>query len=152
MQESNIEIVNKELEKNLGLVDESFEAFNKHDLDKFVDFYDKAALYYSPSRSEPLKGREVIREEFDRVMFTSFPDMKMETIRVFGQDDWLCTEVILKGTHTGPIPGPTGEAIPPTNKSISVPMCLVIKFKDGKIIEVHEYMDQLGFLAQLGLQ
>ncbi|HDZ19108.1 hypothetical protein LCGC14_2887810 [marine sediment metagenome] len=152
MQDSNIEIVDKKLEKNLSLVDQVLEAFNKHDLEQFMDFYDESALYYRPTQIEPLKGREAIREGFEQMMFTSFPDMKIEKIRAFGQDDWLCIQAILLGTHTGPLPGPTGEEIPPTNKSIRVPMCLVIKVKDGKFTEAHEYIDQLGFLAQLGLQ
>ncbi|MHA2009404.1 MAG: ester cyclase [Promethearchaeota archaeon] len=137
---------------NLRIVDRAFEAFNKHSVDDFMDFYADSAVYNSLSRGEPLEGREVIREEFARVMFTSFPDIKIEKINAFGQDDWLCTEVILKGTHTGPMPGPTGEAIPATNKSIRVPMCLVFKIKDGKFIEIREYMDQLGLISQLGLQ
>ncbi|MFW9897600.1 MAG: ester cyclase [Candidatus Thorarchaeota archaeon] len=146
MLETDIQVLD-----NLRLVDQLIEAFNKHDLDQFMDFYDESALYYAPTQAEPLKGRDAIRVGFES-FFSAFPDVKIEKIRAFGQDDWSCTEVILTGTHTGPLMSPNNETIPATNKPIRVPMCLVINVKDGKMIELRDYNDQRGFLAQLGLQ
>ncbi|MHA1885197.1 MAG: ester cyclase [Promethearchaeota archaeon] len=147
MLESDSAILN-----NLRVVDGFLESFNRHDLDEFIELLAESAVYYQPGIGEPLRGREAIREEFARVLFTSFPDIKLEKVRSFGQDEWVSLEFVLYGTHTGPIPSPAGGEIPATGKSIRVPMCLVARIYDGKITELHDYHDQLGFLAQLGLQ
>ena len=43
-----------------------------------------------------------------------------------------------------------GYIIPPTNKSIDIPICLVNKIIDDKIQETYEYTDQMSYLQQLG--
>ncbi len=75
--------------------------------------------------------------------------------RAFGQDDWVCTELTSTGTNTGPFQGPEGpggETMPATHKPVRVPFCLVLKAEGGKFTEVHQYVDRLGQLTQLGLK
>jgi len=55
------------------------------------------------------------------------------------------------GTHLKPLANPAGPPIPPTNRKIRVANCSVYRVQGGKVVEVHEYFDQLGFLAQLGV-
>ncbi len=64
MLESNTQVLD-----NLRLVDKALEAFNKHDLDQFMDFYDESALYYQTTQIEPKRGREAIREDFEKINF-----------------------------------------------------------------------------------
>lgn len=115
-----------------------------------MEFYAESALHFQPNRPEPLRGYDAIREDYLKSTFIPFPDVKIEKVRAFGKGNWICIEMIMTGTHTGPL-GEGDEVIPPTNKSIRVPICIVAKVEDGKITESHEYNDQLGFLAQLGL-
>ena len=56
-----------------------------------------------------------------RAESTAFPDLHIETVRSFGQGDWVCVEWVVTGTHTGPLMGPGGETIPATNKTARVP-------------------------------
>jgi ketosteroid isomerase-like protein len=72
-------------------------------------------------------------------------------LRAFGQANWVCIEGNFTGTHTGPLEGSGAEIQPATNKAVRVPICFVAHVENGKLAEVHEYNDQLGFLAQLGL-
>ena len=116
-----------------------------------MDFYAEDAQHYQPTQIEPLRGRKAIREDYEKLTIIPFPDAHLEKIRSFGQGDLICVELLFKGTHTGPLVGPEDEEIPPTNKSVQVPICFVVKIKDGKIIEAREYTDQLGYLAQLGV-
>ncbi len=60
-------------------------------------------------------------------------------------------EYTITGTHTGPLMGPGGETIPATNKPIRIQGLTVSKFEGGEITEEHDYSDQLGMMAQLGL-
>lgn len=98
----------------------------------------------------PTTGRAA-RLEFVEGIVDSFADGVVEVQRYFGQGDWACLEVLFTGTHTGPMPGPGGTEIPPTNKSVKWPYCMVMKFKDGLVSELYEYYDQVSLLTQLGL-
>jgi len=138
-------------ENIMNLVNEALDAFNSHDVDKFINFYAKDALHYQPTQPEPLKGRTAIKEDYMNLTFNAFPDVVFEKVNIFYQNEWVCVESIFKGTHKGSLLDPEKGEIAPTNKYIEVPICFVIKMKNGKMKEVHEYNDQLGFLTQLGL-
>ena len=56
----------------------------------------------------------------------------------------------MTGTHTKPLPIPGAPPIPATNWRFRFRECLVFRLERGKIVEVHDYFDQLGFMAQLG--
>jgi predicted ester cyclase len=129
------------------MLEEVVEAFNRHDLDYVANWHAEGAVHHQPGRPEPLRGRE----DYRRSTWIPFPDFRFELERAFGQGDWLCVQGTLTGTHEGPLEGPGGETIPPTGKAIHVPICLVVRLDSGKAVEVYEYNDQLGFLAQLGL-
>jgi steroid delta-isomerase-like uncharacterized protein len=133
------------------LVREVVDAFNAHDLHRVVNWYAEDALHHQPNRQEPLRGRDEIRQDYRKATWIPFPDFRFELERAFGHREWLCLQGILTGTHDGPIEGPGGETIPPTGRSIHVPICFVVRIEDGKAAEVYEYNDQLAFLAQLGL-
>jgi steroid delta-isomerase-like uncharacterized protein len=135
----------------LKLVDDALKAFNSHDIDRFMSFYAENALHYQPTQAEPLRGLSAIKEDYMNLTFKAFPDVAFETSNVFSQGEWVCIEGIFKGTHKGPLLDAEKGEIPPTNKYVEVPICFVMKFKDDKIVEVHEYNDQLGFLKQLDL-
>jgi len=65
-------------------------------------------------------------------------------------DDGAATEVVVTGTHTGPMLSPNGE-IPPTGRRISLRSASVLQMKDGLIASEHVYLDQLEMKGQLGL-
>ena len=138
------------VDENLQKVDASIEAFNDRDLDRFVGLRAESSVRHAPPAPEPLKGRDALREYLQGFV-DAFPDGQIEKVRAFGQGDWTIVELAFTGTHTGPLPGPGGEAIPATNKPVRLPYCVVIKFEGGEVTEEHEYWDQLGFMAQLGL-
>ncbi|MEE9164474.1 MAG: ester cyclase, partial [Thermoplasmata archaeon] len=89
--------------------------------------------------------------EAAEMFVTAFPDARSKKERSFGQGDWVCQEYTITGTHTGPLKGPGGEAIPATNQPVRLRGCGVYKFEGGEITEEHDYSDSLGMMAQLGL-
>jgi predicted ester cyclase len=127
------------------------EAFNQHDLDYVASRHAEGALHHQQGRLVPLRGRDEIREDYRRSPWVPFPDFQFELERAFGQGEWLCVQETLTGTYKGPLEGPGGETIPATGRAIRVPICFVVRVDGGKAVEVYEYNDQLGFLAQLGL-
>ena len=138
------------VEENLQAVKDGFEAYNAHDWDRFFEGYAESVVTYSPDQPEPLKGLAAWREQM-QTFDTAFPDQRFEDVRTFGQGDWVCSEAIFTGTHTGPLPGPGAETIPATNKQVRNPVVFVFKIEGGKTTEQRFYFDQLTYLAQLGL-
>lgn len=134
-----------------SLLDDAIGAFNAHDLDGWMEFYAEDAVHVQPNLAEPLSGRAEIQEDYLKSTWIPFPDFRFELERAFGEDDWMCVTGILTGTHKGPLPGFGEEEVAPTNRSIRVPICLVIRFQEGQAAQVIEYNDQLGLLNQLGL-
>ena len=138
------------VEENLQKVDAMIEAFNDHDLDRFVELHAESFVHHDPALPEPLKGHRALREFFQGSV-TAFPDIQVEKERVFGQGDWVCVEFTFSGTHRGPLLGPGGEMIPATNKPVRFKDCVVLKFEGGEVTEEREYYDHLGLMTQLGL-
>lgn len=138
------------VEENIHLVEQAFTAFNEHDMEGFVSFYAENSRHYISGRSEPLiGGGEVLRDNL--AFMKTLPDVRFDKIRIFGQEDWVCLEGYVKGTHKDPLWGPEGSTVPPTGKEIQVPVCILIRLENGKAVEVREYNNQIEFLKQLGL-
>ncbi len=139
------------VEENVRLVREEVEAFNARDWDRYWEIYAESIVHYeAESPEQPVKGQAAFRES-NEALITAFPDIRVEVVRTFGQGDWVCQEAVATGTHTGPLKGPGGETIPPTNKPIRIRGCGVYKVEGGEITELRDYGDLLGMMTQLGL-
>jgi steroid delta-isomerase-like uncharacterized protein len=125
-------------------------SINAGDWETYGSFFAEDLLMVTPMLPGVSRGREA-RIQLVQGIMAPFPDGVVEVQRSFGQGDWACLEVLFTGTHTEPMPGPGGAEIPPTNKVVKLPYCMVMKFKDGLVSELYEYYDQVSLLAQLGL-
>lgn len=76
-------------------------------------------------------------------------DSKGEITNVFIGENQALLEIVWQGTQDGAFTGPTGT-LPPTNKFQKTPAAMVVRFKNGKVGEIHHYFDMLSFLTQLG--
>jgi predicted ester cyclase len=86
--------------------------------------------------------------------FSAFPynHVQNDPYKVFfAQGDWTCSIAEFTGTHKGPMMGPGGKMIPPTNKKFKVDFCTVAHWKNGKIVEEDLFYDVVGMMTQLGL-
>ena len=80
----------------------------------------------------------------------AFPDSRMEITTLIESGDHAVAEGVYSGTHTGPLATPQGE-LPPTGRTLRLPICLVFEVAAGRITSNHAYYDQMTFAAQLGL-
>jgi predicted ester cyclase len=64
--------------------------------------------------------------------------------------DVVVVEFTGRGTHTGPLVTSMGE-IPATGRSLTLKLCDVVEFKDGKVASQRTYFDTGSMMAQLGL-
>ena len=121
--------------KNIEVVKQANNAFNTIGPEAFADFLNDDVIDYFPFDRKRLTGKRSIIEE--NIEFRKmFKDLRVEIINIFGQDDWVCFQAFVTGIHSRGNP-------------IRVPICNVVKLKDGKISEVHEYFDQLTFTSQM---
>jgi len=79
-----------------------------------------------------------------------FPDSGIEITNLFATDEQAVVEFIGRGTNTGPLHMPTGDA-PPTGHAVEMRFCDVYCVRNGKIVSYRSYYDVFGFLKQLGL-
>jgi predicted ester cyclase len=132
------------------LLDQALQALNDRDWDSYGRVFAEALVTQAPGLPAPTKGRAA-RVHWVQGIIQAFPDGRVEKKQSFGQGDWLCTELAFAGTHTGPLQGPGGSAVPATNRTVRFPYCLVLRLEGAEVTELHEYFDQLELLTQLGL-
>jgi len=83
---------------------------------------------------------------FWRTFTAAFPDFRTAPIVLTADEEYVSLVAEFSGTHTGPFLGH-----PPTGRSFSVHMIEVLRFADGRIVEVWGGIDTLEVLRQLGL-
>jgi ketosteroid isomerase-like protein len=134
--------------KNIELVKQANDAFNRNGALGMAEFMDEDVVDHFATGRPPLVGKEAFVE--DNISFAKiFADLRAEITNVFGQDEWVCAQGFMTATHQGPFILQNGKQIQPTGKTIRIPFSNVVKVKDGKIVEIHEYFDQLSFMTQL---
>jgi len=97
-----------------------------------------------------IEGRGAIVEYF-RQLSTVFPDNGYESVQKHESGNVAIDEGYFTGTHSGPLPMPSGETVPPTGKQVRVRACDLATVEGGVITADRLYFDQLEFFGQLGL-
>ena len=147
------------VEQNLRMVDAAFEAINERNWDHLWGLHVDNIVMSSPDLPEPVRGREAVQERL-QAWGEALPDLSWTRVRGFGQGDWVCVELLITGTHKGPLrhgfdrrllPAHSDGVILPTGNRIELRGCVVYKVEGGEISESHIYYDQLEFLKQLGV-
>jgi len=80
-----------------------------------------------------------------------FPDLHFDLKDTIAQGDKVAVVWVARGTHKAPLATPTGETIPPTNRSVTTPGVTVLEFRNNMVVRQDIYWDQVAFLAQLGV-
>jgi uncharacterized protein len=119
------------------------EILNKGNLGMFDTHF--AANYTNKTVTNTVSGPAEGKEYFGAFL-TGFSDINFVVEEVFGTGDRVVKRWSFTGTHSGEFSG-----IPATGKTITVRGVSVTRIADGKIAEELDYMDDLGFLQQLGV-
>jgi steroid delta-isomerase-like uncharacterized protein len=80
----------------------------------------------------------------------AFPNAKMTVRNEIVSAPWIVQEIIMEGTHTGPLEGPAGT-VQPTHKKLVGKGVQILRIENGKIAEARIYFDMLDQMTQLGL-
>ena len=107
---------------------------------------------YAPKKTSHIGGETSTytpdkTKELVSTWLEAFPDFKFKIEDIIAEKDKVAVRYIFTGTHQGKILG-----IAPTGKKISVSQTAIIRFENGKMVEVWEDFDSLGFFQQLGME
>ena len=91
-------------------------------------------------------------DEFPRLSTARLSDrVHFEVLHVLAEGDQVLIHWTASGTHAERLATLTGETIPPTRRRVRVSGALLTKVRDGKVVRLWGYLDQLSVLAQLGI-
>jgi steroid delta-isomerase-like uncharacterized protein len=132
----------------LQLIEHTTTAWNNRDLDAYLACYaDDCEILASGFEAHGHTGVA----EFWTGFMEPFPDNTITIHQTVGAHaDVAVEEGVLEGTHSGPLAGANGTAMPATGRPIRSPFAGVHTVRDGKIVSSRFYSDQLDFLQQLG--
>jgi ketosteroid isomerase-like protein len=131
------------------VMDAVTDAVFQKDLEAAANRYAPDAVMVTPDQAE-IRGREQIIQ-YLRQFNDAFPDNRYEPASKHESGDTAIDEGYFVGTHTAPLPLPTGESLPATGRQVRVRACDIATVQNGVITSHRFYFDQMEFLGQLGL-
>jgi predicted ester cyclase len=133
-------------EQNMALVRSVFDGLNKQNEAVYEEFYASEYGWYFPANNPKALTRE---EEagFVKLLWVAFPDIRWEIVEMIASGDTVMVRFTVRGTHEGEYQG-----LPPTGNKWETGGFWQARIKDGKLVEVREEADVLGWMQQLGME
>ena len=119
-------------------------AFNSRDFERARELLHSDYTYTGPDGQEQ-RGPDALVAVL-KMWANGFPDARIDIQNIKESGDTVVFEFVGRGTHRGDLMG-----IAPTGKSVTIPVCVVLEIRDGKIYREREYMDMATMMAQLGI-
>jgi steroid delta-isomerase-like uncharacterized protein len=132
--------------QNEALVRTVFDGLNKHNMAVYQEMFAPEYGGHLPANNP--KG--LTREEeagFIKSAWASFPDLHWDIEEMVSSGDRVIVRYIERGTHKGEYQG-----LLATGNRIEASGIWMARIKDGKIVEVREDFDALGWMQQLGME
>jgi steroid delta-isomerase-like uncharacterized protein len=127
------------------IVERLVDSWNAHDPDAVAACYAPEAVSRDITLTEPLRGRDAIRNAVAMYM-RAFPDIHFDIRRIVCEGDVILEEWRATGTHEGDLMG-----LDPTHRKGTTLGCNVIQVGEGGLIRSETtYWDAAGLYRQLG--
>jgi predicted ester cyclase len=104
-----------------------------------------AADYRAHLGGNPAMSREH-HEGFARGFYAAFPDLRHDVQLVSATADTVAVRFTLHGKNDGPFFG-----TPATGRPVSVATNVIMRVREGKVVELFGVFDEAGMLRQLGV-
>jgi steroid delta-isomerase-like uncharacterized protein len=134
---------------NADLARRLHEAWNERNFDEMAEAAAPDSMITIVGSGDTFEGPDGSRA-YNTMWADGFPDGKVTIDRVIASGDHVVVEFTGRGTHTGTLVTSMGE-IPATGRSLTLQLCDVMEFKDGKVQSQTTYFDTGSMMAQLGL-
>jgi len=126
-------------------IEQHWECWSAHDMDRLLRLFTDDAVYEDVTMGVVNRGGAQLRA-FGEGFFSGFPDVTFELRSSFASPSGGGAEWIMRGTHTGDLPG-----MPATGRRIEVRGASIFEFTGDKIRRCSDYFDMVTLLKQLGL-
>lgn len=100
-------------------------------------------------RTSKLRGPEVYRDDMTHLLPT-FPDLSVTVEQMIAEGDKVVTIAMVSGTQMGDEPGGPHGVIKATGKQVTIPIAIVSRLAEGRIVEDWESDNFGSFWQQLG--
>jgi steroid delta-isomerase-like uncharacterized protein len=127
------------------LMAEHWAAWSTHNMERVLALFTEDLLYEDVTMGVMNRSAAELRA-FGEGFFSGFPDVTFELRSSFANGTSGSAEWVMRGTHTGDLPG-----MPATGKHVDVRGASVFEFAGDKIRRCSDYWDMATFLRQLGL-
>lgn len=132
--------------QNINLVRKLFDLYNKNDIDRLNAIEEILApnlQLHDPSIANKSGPQALLQAE--SCYIKAFPNKMTKIDQIFANEDQVVVRWITNGTHRGEYQG-SG----PTNKNFKISGISIYRISNGKISEIWQIWDRLGFLEQIG--
>ena len=119
------------------------EVQNKGNIDVVNEVFAEDMVDHTPFPGLP-PDRDGARQVFE-VIRAAFPDHDAVVVEMVAEGDTVATYKTFTGTHEGEFMG-----IPATGNKVTIRVMDFVRYRDGKIVEHWNIVDQAGLLQQLG--
>jgi steroid delta-isomerase-like uncharacterized protein len=134
---------------NSTIARQLYSSWNERDFDRTAELMADDGEIVLVGSGTRFVGPEGVKE-FDHMWADAFPDGEVEIDELISAGDTVVVQYTGRGTQTGPLRSPAGE-IPATGRSVTLQLCDVIRFENGKIASLLTYFDSASLLTQLGV-
>ena len=134
---------------NASLARRTYEAWNERNFDEIAESVTPDATLTVVGAGDTFVGPEGSRK-YNSMWASAFPDGRITVDRLIAAGDTVVVEFTGRGTHTGTLVTSMGD-IPATGRTLTLQLCDVVEFEDGKICGQRTYFDTGSMMAQLGL-
>lgn len=135
---------------NISIIRGLYDSINRRDFDGYRNLFGPDCKQADIPNDRVYRGPDGM-VQYLRHWLDAFPDGKVDVRNCFAQGDWVCAEILGRGTHQAEMEGPGGTRIPATNRSLELPIVDIYQVRNGKIVEVRTYYDLNTVSGQLGL-
>jgi steroid delta-isomerase-like uncharacterized protein len=133
-------------EQNKVLAKRVMEAVNNEDLDTIKNFMASRFVRYSPSTTVDIRSLEEFIEVV-KAIHRGLPDINISIEESYAEGNRVMFRYVMRGTHRGEFAG-----IPATGNKLETSGMLIFRIENGKVEEVREEFDSVGFMQQLGME
>ena len=133
-------------EQNQTLVKQVFERWNQKDETVYTELYSQDYSYFAPANNTEKLTREE-EASFTKQIWSAFPDIKWNIEEMIASGNSVMIRWTVTATHEGEYLG-----LSPTGNKCESGGVWITHIKDGKLVEVREEVDVLGWMEQLGME
>ncbi len=134
---------------NTTLARSLYDGWNERNFDQLAEAMAPDGEIIVVGSGDVFKGPEGSRR-YNMMWADGFPDGGITVDSIIASGDHVVVEFTGHGTHTGTLVTSMGS-IPATGRSLTLKLCDVIEFSDGKVKSQRTYFDSGSMMAQLGL-